>query len=416
MTRAGRYIFFQPISTYLVSIIACITLTNCIQGTIISAPKPKKNDSIARAEATEKKYLEQLLGAESGFGCPSGFKFSTLYRFCTNGTHVQGSFPAQMISNCKAESPSSTSCNDLLWPVELAKRIRGTDQCPPGTGLDEILGVCAFDDYVFGPFPLDLIQLCSSNTANVETCQSMRWDRKTISGVVQNNKPTLTPGPSNNFAIAAPTASDKGKNLSLWATQYYLETAEDIANGVPLRAINGSALGPKLARKKWCSAAMEGSVKIISGNLSGKTFNYAGKTDEYIVDCSEYFDHAPSGRVKFQYARGDYGDGVMTYILVPYRTIAVDPKFIAFGSVLYIPQARGVAVEQPDGSTVQHDGYFFAGDTGGLIKNNHIDVFTGANKKNPFAFIKSKDSSTFEAWLITNPSIVLKVRLLHSKK
>jgi 3D (Asp-Asp-Asp) domain-containing protein len=245
----------------------------------------------------------------------------------------------------------------------------------------------------------------------------MQWDRKTIAAVVVNNRPPAALGsPSNPFLIEAPAASDKGKRLNLWATQYYLETAEDVSDGLPLRALDGAAIGPVLERKKWCSAAMEGSVRVVSGKSAGKTFNYAGKTDEYRVNCSAYYDHPASGGVKFRVARGAHGDGVLSYILVPYRTIAVDSDYISYGSIIYIPQARGISIKQSNGSMLQHDGYFFAGDAGGLIKDNHIDVFTGDNKSNPFDFLKSDDSKTFEAWVITNPNISVKMRVLHTKK
>lgn len=65
------------------------------------------------------------------------------------------------------------------------------------------------------------------------------------------------------------------------------------------------------------------------------------------------------------------------YKLFPYRTIAVDKNHIAYGSVVFIPDAVGTEILKKDGKTFLHDGYFFAGDTGAAIKTNHIDVFTG---------------------------------------
>jgi hypothetical protein len=71
--------------------------------------------------------------------------------------------------------------------------------------------------------------------------------------------------------------------------------------------------------------------------------------------------------------------------------------------VMYIPAARGIEIELPSGKRVQHDGYFFAGDIGGAIKGNHIDVFTGVYRKNPFSgFVQSKSSATFEAYRVEN--------------
>lgn len=46
------------------------------------------------------------------------------------------------------------------------------------------------------------------------------------------------------------------------------------------------------------------------------------------------------------------------------RTIAVDPKVIPYGSIVYI----------------QDYGYFMAEDCGGAIKNNRIDIFTASHE------------------------------------
>ena len=135
------------------------------------------------------------------------------------------------------------------------------------------------------------------------------------------------------------------------------------------------------------------------------TYNYAGTSDAYKVDCSAYYNHPPSHRVKFTKARGQYGDGVRNYLLVPFRSIAVDRKYFPYGSVFYIPAARGVEVPLPNGQKMIHDGYFFAADTGGLIKKNHIDVYIGVETKSPFRFISSNPKKTFKAYVIFDGQI-----------
>jgi 3D (Asp-Asp-Asp) domain-containing protein len=49
--------------------------------------------------------------------------------------------------------------------------------------------------------------------------------------------------------------------------------------------------------------------------------------------------------------------------LTPYRSVAVDPHLIAFGSKVYIPQYA------------DHGGWFVAEDTGGAIQGRHVDVY-----------------------------------------
>jgi 3D (Asp-Asp-Asp) domain-containing protein len=159
---------------------------------------------------------------------------------------------------------------------------------------------------------------------------------------------------------------------------------------------------------------MEGSAAIQDPDGSTTTYNYAGTTDADIVDCSQYFRHDVS-RTKFRKANGIYGDGVKSFKLVPYRSVAVDSdEHIPFGSILYIPDARGVKVQLPDGSMAQHDGYFFAADTGGAIKGDHIDVFLGSTNGNPFPWVKSKQSGKFSAYLVDDLRVRNYLETLHN--
>jgi len=68
------------------------------------------------------------------------------------------------------------------------------------------------------------------------------------------------------------------------------------------------------------------------------------------------------------------------YTLTELKSIAVDPRLIPLGSVVYIPQAENVSV---DGQAL--GGVFYAHDVGSAIKGKHIDVFVG-RKQNMDAF------------------------------
>lgn len=59
--------------------------------------------------------------------------------------------------------------------------------------------------------------------------------------------------------------------------------------------------------------------------------------------------------------------------VVPMRTVAIDPKVVPKGSVVYIPETVGLPV--PGGGV--HDGMWYASDTGGAIRGAVIDLFTG---------------------------------------
>jgi 3D (Asp-Asp-Asp) domain-containing protein len=109
-----------------------------------------------------------------------------------------------------------------------------------------------------------------------------------------------------------------------------------------------------------------------SGRLSsGETVSFAKRdcacaaicprTDQKI--CFERLDPArfPAGR------------GALGRPITPMRTVAVDSSVIPLGTVLFIPEFKGVSL--PGG--VRHDGCFVAEDRGIRVTGRQIDVFTG---------------------------------------
>jgi 3D (Asp-Asp-Asp) domain-containing protein len=179
----------------------------------------------------------------------------------------------------------------------------------------------------------------------------------------------------------------------------------------------GNRLGPVLSKLDWCKAALEGTVSV-KDNDQVATYNFAVRATTLQVNCTHISNEEirrKIGRNRFVLSKGKYGDGVQSMILVPYRTIAVDPRFIPYGSIVYIPEARGKEIILPSGRTVNHDGYFFAADTGSGIERNHIDVFCGLFDGNCFPnFIKSKETGTFRAFLISNNEIKNALRKEHT--
>jgi 3D (Asp-Asp-Asp) domain-containing protein len=58
------------------------------------------------------------------------------------------------------------------------------------------------------------------------------------------------------------------------------------------------------------------------------------------------------------------------------RTVAVDPRYIPRRSRLFIRETVGMRLA--DGT--RHDGYWYASDTGGAIRGQKIDLFTGSGR------------------------------------
>jgi 3D (Asp-Asp-Asp) domain-containing protein len=80
----------------------------------------------------------------------------------------------------------------------------------------------------------------------------------------------------------------------------------------------------------------------------------------------------------FKVTQARWGTGGSGNPLQPFRTVAVDPKIVKLGSLLYVPllEGRTMPGRQPWGGYV-HDGCVIADDTGGHITGNRLDLFVG---------------------------------------
>ena len=134
------------------------------------------------------------------------------------------------------------------------------------------------------------------------------------------------------FSFSLPEHTSKKSKLSLWATYYYTPifpyTPKEKHSIMDLK---GNAFGPRLSAKDWCNAALQGSFSISYPKGKIETFNYAGLSKKMQVNCRPFHKYTKSGRIRFQRARGPYGDGATgKYSLIPLRSIAVDPKKIPY--------------------------------------------------------------------------------------
>jgi len=345
--------------------------------------------------------------------CPEGYSYDAKFHQCFGRAGVLGPFTDFMIQKCKSFG-GGAPCDGLHWEREFAQELRGIATCPMGAQLDSHSGVCADSVNVFGPFMSSMHKLCIEASGG-PACETMRWSRKFFEGLLllkkaerreNNDFESLFPEPHDNEIVDV---------MSLWATYYRIPIVPDAGyDGIPLLDISGRDLEYSLSPNDWCHAALEGSVRVIKKDGLGTVFNFSGTRQNRLqVDCVPYVGLSDLGYSRFYRAKGPFGDGVNGYLLRPYRTLAVDPSVIPYGSVLYIPSARGTQITLSDGASIIHDGYFFAADTGGAINGNHIDVFIGSADANPLRFVKSAKSGSFKAYLIENEEIRDALKKMH---
>lgn len=205
--------------------------------------------------------------------------------------------------------------------------------------------------------------------------------------------------------------------LNIWATYYYVPTVLHDKKGIEMLDANEKKTGLKLSLCDLCRASIEGTV-FIKKQKETFVLNYAGRSKTIQYDCRKcskyknYDRYIKTGKVLWGISSG-FGRGVKNFKLVPFKSIAVDSSIIPYGSVLYIPEAKGISYTDVDGFQKKHDGYFFAADTGSKIIGNHIDVFIGAETINPFSFVKSNKNKTFEAYILKNELLRLKLAEIH---
>ena len=173
-----------------------------------------------------------------------------------------------------------------------------------------------------------------------------------------------------------PTAALRGKDKTCcgyplvdelqWALRFYwLAFESDYDDKVPpttfveLYTPEGYYFGRVPERYAW-SLRLEGSGVM----RDGRVINYTGKCPYGYGTCFEQLDLN-----EHPFGRGNKGRP-----LIPFKSVAIDPRLVPIGEPLYIPEFDGLVL--PDGSI--HDGCVRADDTGGGIKKRKMDFFVVA--------------------------------------
>jgi 3D (Asp-Asp-Asp) domain-containing protein len=198
-------------------------------------------------------------------------------------------------------------------------------------------------------------------------------------------------------AAVQPHASEEPKPLGQFSITFYYVIGEDEVVGKAKSANDNdteltAVADPELTTlyDPKCQAIAEVAPEFAkqlqvqgTGKLrDGRVLNIAGR-----CTC----DHTPC----FQVTKTQWGTAGTGKALQPFRTVAVDPKVVKLGSLLYVPLLEGrVMPGRPPWGGYVHDGCVVADDTGGHIDGNRLDLFVG--RKGYFLGISGSGGS--HAW------------------
>jgi 3D (Asp-Asp-Asp) domain-containing protein len=208
-------------------------------------------------------------------------------------------------------------------------------------------------------------------------------------GCQSTNEPVDVAPPASETAPAPrePAPSDEPRSLGRFTITFYYVVGEDDMPAVPAnqnRRVGGESelaavipASPDLVTLYAGGGACEPIADVSKEFAAQLALQGTGKLHDGRVlniwgacKCS----HTPCFKVT-PFPWGTAGSGRP---LQPFRTVAVDPKVVKLGSLLYVPllEGRTMPGRQPWGGYV-HDGCVVADDTGGHITGNRLDLFVG---------------------------------------
>ncbi len=118
-----------------------------------------------------------------------------------------------------------------------------------------------------------------------------------------------------------------------------------------------------IAAEAAAAAATTAAATATSGALDAEQTELMAADADWRLSARLY--HAGGG--------GATGNDSLGCRPIAMRTVAIDPRVVPRRTRLFIKETVGM--ELADGTI--HDGYWYASDTGGAIKGNKIDLYTG---------------------------------------
>jgi 3D (Asp-Asp-Asp) domain-containing protein len=163
---------------------------------------------------------------------------------------------------------------------------------------------------------------------------------------------------------STPVLSEPGRRMGEFKLTYYWMAKERDLEGGPERVLY-TAKGCQPVATVTAGFARRLDIEGTGQLRDGRVINRAGPCDCPGLQC--YFVVAKHKR---------WGVGVGKKPLSPFRTVAVDPRQVPLGTMLYIPELDGLTMpgREPWGGFV-HDGCVLAGDRGAGVEGNQLDFF-----------------------------------------
>ncbi|CAN5905630.1 hypothetical protein BH11MYX3_BH11MYX3_18300 [soil metagenome] len=191
-----------------------------------------------------------------------------------------------------------------------------------------------------------------------------------------------TPAPIGEFNITfyyVTTEEEVAAKSAAKAAKAARAAANDNLPGEPEREVELAATAPPEMVTLYASAASgcEPISEVTKEFASQLELQGTGKLkDGRVLNIWGHCgcDHTPC----FKVIESQWGTAGTGRPLQPFRTVAVDPKVVKLGSLLYVPllEGRTMPGRSPWGGFV-HDGCVVADDTGGGIDGNQLDLFVG---------------------------------------
>lgn len=184
---------------------------------------------------------------------------------------------------------------------------------------------------------------------------------------LDDGSPALVLGGVNPGAgIALP---GDGRSLGVFRNTYYDFPSESDFGGAKVALMSARCETVReVPRGFYESVCVQGSGKL----ASGRTVSFSRRN----CACAEVCPRTGE-RICFDALDSDkypFGRGATGRAITPLYTVAVDSEVVPLGTLLYVPEFRGL----PRGNDGEkHDGCFLAEDRGVRVKGKQIDVFTG---------------------------------------